>query len=328
MQVEQEVIDTGSIDLSDQRYLYTDQLGIEDLAESIRFVGLLSPPFLQPRKKGGFRVVAGFRRTSACIGLNLGRIPARIIPAATDAIYCFQVSVAENASSRTLSLGEQCGLVEKVYGLSGTKNAVSKALEVAGLSMPCGLVEKFVRLCKMPAPVRQGVCRNYISLNIALDMEDLPCSSAQAVAEIFKTLHPTVNQQKEILAGLRDLSGRDEIPIDSLLKSSRFSEIFDTDNIDRGRRLGQLRSEIYRSRYPVLSRAEDEFHRRKKNLGLAGEMDLKPPAYFEDTVYTFVLRFSSAEQLCSHAETLGRICRHPDLEAIIKREIEDTSDLY
>lgn len=328
MQAEQEEINTALIDLSDQKYFYTDQQGIEELADSIRFVGLVSPPVVQAKHEGGFRVVAGFRRVSACIGLNLGQIPARVIEAKTDALYCFQVSVADNAAIRVLNMGEQYTLVEKLHELCGTKEAVSQALEPAGLRMPAGLVEKLIRLCEMPDEVRQGVSGNYISLNTALDMESLPRDSAIAVVEIFRKLQPSLNQQRQILEALRNLAGRGETSIDSILKSPEFSNIVDSYDIDRGRRLALFRSLLHRKRYPALSRAEDAFYRLKKNLGLSGDMDLKPPACFEDTVYTMILRFSSARRLCSHAEDLERICRHPDLEAILKREIEDTSDLY
>ncbi|MCF8110543.1 MAG: ParB N-terminal domain-containing protein [Desulfobacteraceae bacterium] len=328
MQAEQESIDTALIDLSDQKYFYTDQQGIEELAGSVGFVGLISPPVLQAKHKGGFRVVAGFRRVSACISLNLEQIPARVITAETDALYCFQVSVADNAATRALNMGEQCSLVENLHNLCGTKEAVSQALEPAGLRVPPALVEKFIRLSKMPDEVRQGVSGNYLSLNTALDMESLSRASAIAVAGVFRKLRPGLNQQREILEGLRDLAGRGETSIDSMLEGPEFSDITDSYDIDRGRRFSLLRSLLYRKRYPALSRAEDAFYRRKKNLGIGGDMDLKPPAYFEDTVYTMILRFSSARHLCSHAEALGRICRHPDLEAILKREIEDTSDLY
>ncbi|MFW5957996.1 MAG: ParB/RepB/Spo0J family partition protein [Desulfosalsimonas sp.] len=328
MQAEQEALDTALIDLSDRRYLYTDQQGIEELADSVGFVGLVSPPVLQTKQEGGFRIVAGFRRVSACISLKLEQIPARVVAAKTDPLYCFQISAADNAASRTLGPGEQCRLVEKLHELCGTKEDVSQALESAGLRMPVALVDKYIRLSRLPDEIRQGVSGNYISFNTALDMESLPRSSATAVAEVFRRLRPGLNKQREILEGLRDLAGRRQSSIDSILKGPEFSEIIRPENIDCGRRLGLFRSLLYRLRYPWLSRAEDMFYRRKKKLGLGSDMDLKPPAYFEDTVYTMILRFSSARQLCCHAQTLERICRHPELEAILKREIEDTSDLY
>ncbi|MCF8024463.1 MAG: ParB N-terminal domain-containing protein [Desulfobacteraceae bacterium] len=328
MQAEHTAIDTAFIDLSDKRYLFTDQRGIDTLADSVGRVGLINPPILQMRQNGDYRVVSGFRRVSACIRLNFRQIPARTIGSEADFLYCIRIAVADNASARALSLAEQRRLVEKLYDLCGSKEAVSSALDQIGVFMPGELVEKFIRISTLPPAVQEGYAENYISLNTALAMESMSRASAEAVARLFEILRPTVNRQKEILGGLNDLAGRQGITIESVLRSREFADILEAMDIDRGRRMHLLRSEIYKRRYPALSSAEAEFFRHKNNLGLEEGMDLKPPQNFEDTTYTVILRFSSTRQLCCQAETLGRICRNPDLEVILKREIEDQQDLY
>lgn len=328
MQAEQQIIETTSVDLSDPSYLFTDQHGIDALAESVRNIGLITPPVVQLRRQGGFRVVAGFRRIFACGRLELPRIHARILPPETSSLYCLQVAAADNASGRTLNLGEQCRLVEKLHGLCGTKEAVSQALQSAGLFIPAEMTDKLLRVSALPEPVKAGVAKNYISINTALAMESMPRRSAEAVAVVFDILRPTLNQQREILAGLNELAALNDAGIGSLLENRKLSHILNSPDIDRGRRLNMFRSEIRSRRYPWLSRAESEFFRRRKNLGLGENMDLKPPANFEDTKYTFTVRFDSAGQLCRSAEKLEKICRHPELHAILKREIEDPPDIY
>ncbi|MFP4159748.1 MAG: ParB N-terminal domain-containing protein [Desulfobacterales bacterium] len=328
MQAEQQIIETAFVDLSDPSYLFTDQHGIESLADSLRNLGLIAPPVVQLRQQGGMRVVAGFRRISACVHLELPRIHARILPPETASLYCLQVAAADNAAARTLNLGEQCRLVEKLYGLCGSKQAVSKALQSSGLCIPAEMTDKLLRVSALPEPVKAGVAQNYISINTALALQSMPGRSAIAVAEVFDILRPTLNQQREILAGLNELAALQDSGIDSLLKNPELVRILNSPDIDRGRRLNMFRSEIRRRRYPWLSRAEAEFLSRRRNLGLDENMDLKPPANFEDTKYTFTVRFSTAGQLCRSAEKLEKICRHPELHAILNREIEDPPDIY
>lgn len=328
MQAEQQITETELVDLSDRSYLFTDQHSIETLAGSIRALGLITPPVLQKKQQGGYRVVAGFRRISACRLLGLQRINARALPAEAGFLYCLQAAAADNASARSLNLGEQCRLIEKIYGSCPTKEAVSQALAAAGLCIPEEMVDKLLRVSRLPESLKTGVAQNYISINTALEMESIHPSSAGAVARVFKILRPTVNQQREILAGLKELAGRQDTGIDSLVKDRELAGILGSPDIDRGRRLNLFRSEIRKRRFPWLSRAEAEFTRRRKNLALDENMDLKPPANFEDTVYTFIVRFSDAGQLCKSAETLERVCRHPELHAILKREIKDSPDIY
>ncbi len=328
MQAEQQIIETTSVDLSDPSYLFTDQHGIEALAESVRNLGLITPPVVQLRRKGGVRVVTGFRRISACRHLDLPRMHARILPPETASLYCLQLAAADNAAGRALNLGEQCRLVEKLQGLCSTKEAVSQALQSAGLCVPADMTDKLLRVSALPESVRAGVAKNYISINTALSMESMPRRSAEAVAGVFDILRPSLNQQREILAGLNELAALQEAGIESLLKDRELDRILNCADFDRGRRLNLFRSEIRRRRYPWLSRAEAEFFSRRKNLGLDENMDLKPPANFEDTKYTFTVRFSTAAQLCRSAEKLEKICRHPELHAILKREIEYPPDIY
>ncbi len=328
MQAEQEEIEADLIDLSDRRYFYTDYRDIEGLAESIRSVGLITPPVLQAGQGAGYRVVAGFRRTMACINLGLRQIPARVLPARQEALHCLRLAVSDNAQARPLTLGEQLRLVGKLLVFCESRDAVRAVAQEPGFCIPGELVEKLIRVSALPEALAKGVEKSYISLNAAIGMESLEPLSAEAVAGVFELLRPSVSQQKEILEGLKDLAGRNSVMIHEMLGNRRFSDILHSQQLDRGRKLQLFRREIFRRRYPVLSRAEAEFCRRRKNLEMDENMDLKPPQNFEGTTYTIIVRFSSAPQLCGYAQTLGRICRHPDLEAILKREIEDPEDLY
>ncbi len=329
MQAEQRVteVETDSIILEDTRYRFTEQGDIESFAESIRGAGLINPPVVQKRQKN-FRVVTGFRRTAACMHLKWNRIPCRVLAGDADFLTCIKIAIADNALTRELNLGEKSGIVEKLQAVCDSPHSISTLLESLGLFIAPALVEKLSRLAGMPDSVRQGVAGNYISLNVALALESMPRDSAEAVAGLFADLRPTVNQQQEIVSGLNDLAGIKGLSISGLLKKNFFSDILLCRDIDRGRKLKLLRLELYRRRYPALSRAEAEFYRRRQNLELEQGMELKPPANFEHTEYTMVLRFSSEQQLCRQAEILGRLCRHPDLKTILNREIEDTQDLY
>ncbi|MBS3808566.1 MAG: ParB N-terminal domain-containing protein [Desulfobacterales bacterium] len=329
MQAEQRVteIETDSIILEDTCYRFTEQGNIEAFAESIRGAGLINPPVVQ-RRQENFRVVTGFRRTAACMYLKWRRMPCRVLAGDTDFLYCLKIAIADNALTRELNLGEKSGIVGKLQAVCDGPHSISALLESLGLFIAPPLVEKLSRVAVMPDSVRLGVACNYISLNVALALESAARDSAEAVAGLFADLRPTVNQQQEIFSGLNDLAGIKGLSISALLKKKYFSDILLCRDLDRGRKLKLFRLELYRRRYPALSRAEAEFYRRRQNLELEEGMELKPPANFEDTEYTIILKFSSEQQLSRQAEILHEICRHPDLKAIISREIEDTKSLY
>ncbi|MFP3980535.1 MAG: ParB/RepB/Spo0J family partition protein [Desulfobacterales bacterium] len=327
MQAEQRLIAIGDLVLSDRRYQITRPENTDRIASAIRGAGLINPPVVQAGQHG-YILVAGFGRAAACLNLQWRHIPCRVLAGTTSPLDCLKIAVADNALTRQFNLAEQCRAVAKLREFCENARSLSALLEPLGLFIAPPLVEKLFRLSEMPEIVQEAAAQNHISLNTALSLESIDRTSAEAMAGLFKSLRPTVNQQQEIFSGLHDLARLEEISIDRLLKIPEFADILDSADLDRGLKLQRLRTAIRRRRYPALSRVEDAFYRRRRSLEMEAGMDLKLPANFEDTTFTMVMRFSSTRQLCGQAECLGRICEHPELKAILNKEIEDSQDLY
>lgn len=327
MQTEQRLIATDDLLFSDRRYQITRPEDIDPIAKSIQDTGLINPPIVQAGQ-GGYILVAGFGRAYACLSLKWRHMPCRVIVEATPPFDCLKIAVADNALTRQLNLAEQCRAVTKLREFCENARSLSALLEPLGLFIAPPLVEKLIRLSELPESVQDATAKNHISLNTALAFESIDRTSAETLAGLFENLRPTVNQQQEIFSGLHDLARLEETAIDRLLKVPEFADILDSAELDRGRKLQLFRAAIRRRRYPTLSCAEDAFYRHKRNLEMEAGMDLKPPANFEDTTFTMVIRFSSTRQLCRQADCLERICEHPDLKAILNKDIEDSQDLY
>ncbi|MBW2101027.1 MAG: ParB N-terminal domain-containing protein, partial [Deltaproteobacteria bacterium] len=62
----------SSIDLEDKTYQITTNTTLDDLIDSIKTVGLISPPLLLKKKQdhSEHTVVSGFRRIAACRSLG------------------------------------------------------------------------------------------------------------------------------------------------------------------------------------------------------------------------------------------------------------------
>ena len=327
MQAEQRLIAIGDLVLSDHRYRITRPENTDRLANAIQDAGLINPPIVQAGQHG-YILVAGFGRASACLNLQWRHMPCRVLAGTISPLDCLKIAVADNALTRQLNLAEQCRAVAKLREFCENARSLSAILEPLGLFIAPQLVEKLFRLSELPEAVQNAAAQNHISLNTALSLESIDRTSAEAIAELFENLRPTVNQQQEIFTGLHDLARLEETAIDRLLKVPEFAEILDSADLDRGLKLRRLRTAIRRRRYPALSHAENAFYRRRRSLQMEAGMELKPPANFEDTTFTMMMRFSSPRQLCRQAECLGRICQLPELKAILNKEIEDSQDLY
>lgn len=81
--------------------LRSNMNNLEELAESIRKIGLLQPIIVRSNNSENFEIVAGNRRFSACKKLGLRKIPCHIVE--LDDKKAFEVSVIENVQRRTLN---------------------------------------------------------------------------------------------------------------------------------------------------------------------------------------------------------------------------------
>lgn len=86
-----------------------DQGDIRALAESIRKVGLLNPIIVDEK----YRLVAGFRRLSACRLLGWEEIEARVVPFGEDLLLKFDAEVDENLSRKDFTAEEIISIAKR-----------------------------------------------------------------------------------------------------------------------------------------------------------------------------------------------------------------------
>lgn len=97
---------------------------LEELAASIRSVGVLQPVLLRPLEGGKYELMAGERRTRAAQLAELTGIPA-IIKEATDAEAC-EICITENFEREDLSIMEEARGVDLMLSYMTQEEAAAK----------------------------------------------------------------------------------------------------------------------------------------------------------------------------------------------------------
>ncbi len=106
-------IKLARVNLQDDTFRITTRTDINDLLESIRYDGLITPPLLI-KKDFTFTIVSGFRRIAACQKLDWNEITARILKPDIGALDCLRLGIAENALQRSLNLIETSRCLQKL----------------------------------------------------------------------------------------------------------------------------------------------------------------------------------------------------------------------
>jgi len=309
-------IDLASIDLEDNTFRITTDTRIDDLILSIKSVGLLNPPILI-KKTSGFQIISGFRRISACLSLCMDEIPARIVDSDRKKLECVKFAITENSLQRTLNLIEQSRSFYMLSEFYKDENKMARAALELGLPDNPTFLKRIINLCKLPQPVQKGVLSNTISLAVALELEMFGKDKGVAFAALFNDLKLSLNKQREIITRVKEISIREDISVISLLETGCIRKIVKNKDMDRVRKVNKIRLYLKQRRFPEISKAEEIFKNKMKELKLGSGMQLIPPKDFEGRGYMLNLYFESLEKLNKHKVKLDKIIQNPSLEDIL-----------
>ncbi len=139
-----------------------DEARLEELTESIREKGLLSPPIVRADGSGGYVIIAGERRWHACRRAGLTRIP--VIVKEADELEAFELALVENIQREDLSPLEEAESYRYLIASRGYQHE-----EVAQrVGKQRSTVTNALRLLRLPSRVKQWLSERKLSVGHAV----------------------------------------------------------------------------------------------------------------------------------------------------------------
>ena len=152
----------------DQPRVDFDDESMEELATSIRKIGLIQPITLRELEDGAYQIIAGERRYRASMMLNLKTIPAYI--KTVDDEDVMEMALVENIQREDLNAIE--------IALTYQKLIDSQSLTQEQLSERVGkkraTIANYIRLLKLPAEVQMGLKDKKIDMGHARALVTIP----------------------------------------------------------------------------------------------------------------------------------------------------------
>jgi ParB family chromosome partitioning protein len=178
-----------------------DEIGLDELAASIRQHGVVEP-ILVRRHGQGYRIVAGERRWRAAQRAGLKEVPA-IVREASDA-EAFEIALVENLQRADLNAIEEAEAYQALIGEHGLTQ--EKVAERVGRDR--STVANALRLLKLPDDVRESVRAGLLEMGHARALVGLESVEAirRAVARVLRE-KLSVRATEALVRGLAD-SGR------------------------------------------------------------------------------------------------------------------------
>ena len=302
----------AQIQTGDHTFKITTKTETDELALSIRAVGLLQPPVLI-QTNNNFTVICGFRRIAACETLNIAKIPARVLHANCSKLTCAQIAISDNASQRSLNIVEQSRAYALIRKFADSPPDWIKSVESTGLACSETAVDRILPVAGMPISLQDAILEGSIALPIALHINHLESDDAMALCLFFRQVTTGLNIQRELLALISEISLRDDISIARLIEQADITDITKNADLPAPQKAQQLRIKLKAKRYPELSKAEASFNQKLKTLKLNPRVQIHPPHFFEGKSYRLSLTIDSRRQLQSLQSELDKLVHHPHL---------------
>jgi len=308
----------ADIDADNDSFRISTAEDTKGLAESIRSVGLIQPPYLKSTEEGHV-IVSGFRRIAACRTLEWTDITAYLLQEDEDPLRLASIAIAENCQQRHLNLIEVSRAVNLLSPLLPDMAALCRHAASLGIAGNTAYLEKIKPLCQMHQSLQDGILSDAVSLPLALELGRFETDVAVWFSRQFQDLHLSLNRQRELVRLVEEISIRESVPIAAVLAAAESSAGLDDKNIDTKRKTAFLRDYLKARRFPHITRAEQAFRENVKALKMRAGCRLMPPRDFEGTDYSLQFQFKDLTGLKHCRDALDDIIAHPKMDAILKR---------
>lgn len=150
------------------RTITLDPAALEELAASIRSVGVMQPIVVRPIPEGRYQVIAGERRWQASRIAGLTTIPALLRQVSNE--QAMEMTIIENLQREDLNPMEQARAYERLgreFGLTQEQMSIRTGAERSSIA-------NFLRLLKLPLVVQGMLEKDQITLGHAKALMPLP----------------------------------------------------------------------------------------------------------------------------------------------------------
>ena len=210
-----------------------DEDKLEELAASIREIGIIQPITLRQTAENRFQIIAGERRWRASQIAGLKTIPAYIRTIKDESVM--EMALVENIQREDLNAIEIALAYEHL--LSNTGMTQEKVSERVGKSRTA--ITNYLRLLKLPAQVQMALQKKEIDMGharalLSIDSPSLQIKvfkeiqkngySVRKVEEIAKQL----NNGEDVVSGKKVIASKVELPEEFNLLKEKLSSFFST----------------------------------------------------------------------------------------------------
>ncbi len=304
------MLEIKEIDDKSGPYCMSFKSDLDSLVQSIRRVGLINTPVLIEKDVGEkkYDIVLGFRRIKAMDLLGWKKIPCKILSKTeVSPLECLLMNLNDNLVTREFNV------VEKGMAISRLSSLLQKA-EIIKTYMPLLNLPShepdmiFYRRLEenLEEEIKESLVSGHLSLRSVKLMLEMDKDTQSSIFNLISTLKLNVNQQKNIIEYLNDISHSDNLMISDILKEDFIVKICDDTRMNNPQKANSVLMGLRSRIFPQLIDAEKAFKNMVSALDLPRDIRINAPPFFEAPDYRLEILFKNGTDLKEKIDRLAK----------------------
>jgi len=199
---------------TEQPFKVLEDESMDELVESIKQSGVLSPIVTRPHPDGGYEILSGHRRARACELAGITEVPAVVKNLDDDTAIILLVDSnlqrehilpSEKAKAYQMKLeamkrqGQRTDLTSAQFGQK-SDHKLSKEILAEQVGESRNQIQRYIRLTNLIDPLLDMVDKNGIAMNAAVELSYLGSKAQSEVLEAIESedTAPSIEQAKKI----------------------------------------------------------------------------------------------------------------------------------
>lgn len=277
---------------------------IDEIADSIKAVGLINPPTLR-RDGDVFDVVCGFRRALACRNLGWEETDALVYEheeLSDEKALWFNLT--DNAGKGMMSPME-CAIGLNRFSEQGydADRLVEEIAPKLGMPASRKYIEGCLRIPSLKTEILKALHDGSFGMEQAFCLMDIDAASRVAIFRVLRSCKANLNETRELISLIPDVAAIKNMSLTEYIESELEPKIKD-ESLSARNKLEHIRDLLTRSRFPRLTRAESDFDAAVEKMKLDKNCRIVAPRHFEGDDIAILVRGDNAEKL---QEMFGRL---------------------
>jgi hypothetical protein len=270
----------------------------ETLYKSIARHGILHLPIVRECNSDLHTIVAGRKRLLALRSLHTETAcTCLVISRQVPEIDIFSLLLDEIQLTRPLTMVEKAIFLHKTTAIADARQIISEFLPRLGLAPHSFSLQQTLKLLDLEDPVLRCLHHGQISETVAHDLILMAARDRMALVAIIVSLRLSFSNQKKLLIMCRELAGRDNTSIATLLDNDEVQGILQHQDANPPQKTKNLMLWLSRRHMPRCGQAAEEFNRFITAMRLPQNASVEHTPFFEDDSMTLSITFPNRESL-------------------------------